>query len=397
MSANSDVITAQNAIAAAISQHVSYQYRASTAVVNSLSDEIDELAEKLAKDLLHRLDNISQTEMQNFLVGRYNTTRLQGLRDKIDEYATGLAAALSSNWTDTAIVLAGYEATYIAELLGKVISELPSIKFTDKKVYRAAMDTPLSGGAPYGGRLVDTLLHDFSEPKRQAIYAAIRAGVVAGDTNSDIVKTIRGTKALNYQDGLVYQTKMDAERLVRTARSHISNQSYSYIYDELDVEYVIDVATLDGRTSKYCASIDGRKHEADKPHHVPPYHPHCRTVQIPALDGNFVGNRPYVRALKVKGRDGERTFRSVGNMTKNQREKAGLEVGQVSGTTDYSKWFGDQDTTFKREWLGPTRYKLYSEGKYTLSRFVDPRTGHQYTIDELRMRDADTFLQIFGE
>lgn len=397
MSANSDVITAQNAIAAAISQHVSYQYRASTAVVNSLSDEIDELAEKLAKDLLHRLDNISQTEMQNFLVGRYNTTRLQGLRDQIDDYATGLATALSSNWTDTAIVLAGYEATYIAELLGKVISDLPSIKFTDKNVYRAAMDAPLSGGAPYGGRLVDTLLQDFSEPKRQAIYAAIRAGVVAGETNSDIVKTIRGTKALNYQDGLVYQAKMDAERLVRTARSHISNQAYSQVYDNFEVDEVVDFATLDGRTSKYCAIIDGRRHKVGSRHPMPPYHIHCRTVQIPAFDDDAIGTRPFVRALKVRGRDGERSFRSIGNMTENQRDKAGLEIGRVNAKTDYGKWFANQDAEFKREWLGPTRYKLYTQGKYQLERFVDPLTGRQYSIDELRMRDADTFRQIFGE
>src|SRR5690606_25402150 len=105
--------------------------------------------------------------------------------------------------------------------------------------------------------------------------------------------------------------------------------------------------------------------------------------------------RPYVRALKVRKRDGSNEFRSIGNMTKKQREAAGLEVGQVKSSTTFGKWFSNQDAEFKREWLGPARHKLYTEGKMPLDRFSDPR-GKIYTLDELRQRDAETFKAVFG-
>ncbi|WP_345868080.1 minor capsid protein [Shewanella algae] len=397
MATSGELRAAQNAIASAISQHASYQYRASSAIVNQVNSRIDELAIELAKELLHRLDGIGRAELESFLVGRYNTTRLKGIKEQIDNYGQGLSTALNSNWSNSAAALAGYEATYIYELFDRVFEDIKKPKIADNTVYKKAMDRPLSGSAPFGGRLVDTLLSEFSKPKQDAIYASIRAGVVAGNTNSEIVKAIRGTAKLNYQDGLIYQAKIDAERLIRTARNHISNQAYNQMYDEIGVDYVVFLATLDGRTSKICASLDGKSWLKSDPHPVPPLHPNCRSQLIPSLDGKVIGTRPFVRALKVRGRDGERSFRSIGNMTKKQREKAGLEIGQVDAKTNYSKWFANQDAEFKREWLGPTRYKLYTEGKYPLSKFADPLTGRQYSIDELRMRDAQTFRQIFGD
>ena len=109
-----------------------------------------------------------------------------------------------------------------------------------------------------------------------------------------------------------------------------------------------------------------------------------------------MGQRPYVRALKVKGRDDQAKFRSIGNMTKKQREAAGLEVGQVSAGTTYADWFASQSARYQREWLGDRRYRLYKEGGYSLDRFTDPRQ-REYTLDELRARDRETFAEVFGE
>lgn len=166
---------------------------------------------------------------------------------------------------------------------------------------------------------------------------------------------------------------------------------------EIPVDDSFQASGIVLHNSKHCASIDGRRHKVGTNHPRPPYHPNCRTVQAPALDGELIGTRPYVRALKVRGRDGESSFRSIGNMTKRQRERAGLSVGQVQASTNYSGWFGNQDAEFQQQWLGKTRYKLYTEGKYSLDRFVDPLSGKQYTLDELRMRDNETFRQIFGD
>ena len=190
--------------------------------------------------------------------------------------------------------------------------------------------------------------------------------------------------------------KRDVERLVRTARNHVSNVAYEDMYRELGVQTVVWVATLEGRTCTACASMDGRVFKVGESHRTPPVHPNCRCILAPSLDDGMVGNRPYVRALKVKKRDGSNEFRSIGNMTKNQRKEAGLKVGQVKGSTTFSSWFANQDAAFQREWLGASRYKLYKEGGMTLDRFVDP-TGRQYTLEDLRRRDAETFKAVFGD
>ncbi|PRW82924.1 phage head morphogenesis protein, partial [Pseudomonas fragi] len=74
------------------------------------------------------------------------------------------------------------------------------------------------------------------------------------------------TKELKYKDGLIEVTRRDVETIVRTARNHISNVAYNETYKALDVQEVMDCATLDGRTSKYCASVDGRKHRVGTSH-----------------------------------------------------------------------------------------------------------------------------------
>lgn len=397
MATNEHLRAAQNAIAQALSQHASYQTRASSAVVNSIAKQIHELSGVLAIELLPLLEDLTPIEARWFLAGHYKTTRLKKLRDAIQAFGDGAGLALMREWEATAPKLAEYEAGYAAAMLGQAVEGLPKLDINADSVYRKAMQTPMSGGAPYGGKLVQELLDRFPRDQADRVMAAVKSGIVSGQTNHDIVKAIRGTKALNYQDGIAQVARGSAEKFVRTARNHISNQAMADTYEKLGVKYVVWVSALDGRTSKICSVRDGMRWKIDEPHPVPPAHPNCRSALAPSMDGELIGSRPYVRALKVKKRDGSDRFRSIGDMTPKQREDAGLKVGQVQATTNYGKWFANQDAAFQSEWLGTKRYQLYKKGGYTLDRFVEPRTGRQYTLNELRARDEETFRQIFGE
>lgn len=397
MATQNELRAAQNAIAQALAQHASYQYRASSAVVNAVSKEIQALAGTLVIDLLPLLEGITPAEARWFLAGQYKTTRLKRLRDAIFAFGDGAGFALKREWDETAPKLAAYEAGYAATMLSQAVDGLPKIDVAGEAIYRKAMQTPMSGGAPYGGKLVQDLLGRFPRDQADRVMAAVKSGVVSGQTSNDIVRAIRGTKALNYQDGIAQIARGSAEMFVRTARNHISNQAMADTYEKLGVNYVVWVSTLDGRTSKICSVRDGMRWKIDEAHPVPPAHPNCRSALAPSMDGELIGSRPYVRALKVKKRDGSDRFRAIGDMTPKQREEAGLKVGQVQARTNYGKWFANQDAAYQQEWLGPKRYKLYKEGGYALDRFVDPRTGRQYNLNELRMRDEETFRQIFGE
>lgn len=396
MATQNELRAAQNAIAQALAQHASYQHRASSAVVNVVSKEIQALAGALAVELLPLLEDLTPIEARWFLAGQYKTTRLKRLRDAVLAFGEGSGFALKREWDETSPKLAAYEAGYAATMLSQAVDGLPKVDVSGEAVYRKAMRTPLSGGAPYGGKLVQELLDRFPHDQADRVMAAVRSGVVSGQTNHDIVKAIRGTKAMNYQDGVAQIARGSAEMFVRTARNHVSNQAMADTYERLGVTHVVWVSTLDGRTSKICSVRDGMRWRIDEPHPTPPAHPNCRSALAPSMDGDLIGMRPYVRSLKVKKRDGSDRFRSIGDMTTKQREAAGLKVGQVQASTDYGMWFGNQDAAFQTEWLGKSRYELYTKGQYTLDRFVDPRTGRQYNLDELRRRDAETFRQIFG-
>jgi len=391
MARRDDLKAAQRAIVAALSQHAAYNYRASTAVVNRINEEIDRLARQLTGQLADRLESLTDAEMQAFLAGRYTTGRLKSMKAEIDGWGKALDETIRSEWEKSALALAGYEAAYAADVMRQALDDLPKHQPNAEKVLRKATQTPIQG------HLVAEMVAGLGPAQRDRVYAAIRQGIAAGETNSQIIRMLRGTQALQYQDGLMQAAKRDVERLVRTARNHISNLAYEDTYEALGVTQVVWVATLEGRTCAACASMDGKVFELGKAHKAPPVHPNCRCVLAPALDSDIVGNRPYVRALKVKKRDGSNEFRSIGDMTKRQREEAGLKVGQVKSSTTFKSWFDNQDAAFQAEWLGPTRYKLYKEGGLALDRFVDVQKGKQYSLEELRRRDAGTFKAVFGE
>lgn len=135
--------------------------------------------------------------------------------------------------------------------------------------------------------------------------------------------------------------------------------------------------------SKLCASRDGQRYKVGSNHPTPPAHPNCRSVLSPSFDDDIMGQRPYVRA-----------FKPISQIPKDQRPDD--MVGQVSAKTNYAQWFGRQPASFQKEWLGPARYDLYKKGGYKLDRFVDPQ-GKQYTLAELREKDAQTFRELFGD
>lgn len=367
---------AQQLLVEAAARHTTHLYRVGSAQYNQIRKIIDGLAGELAAELLERLESLTPAEMEAFTAGRYTTSRLKGLRSTINDWAQHLGREVGSTLASGLREVADNEASFAHRLLNSVLAVPVAASVSGTAAFRAAM------GRPIMGQLVAEQLADIETRTRKHIYARIRQGISAGETNFQIVRGLRGTKALQYQDGIFQATRVEAERLVRTATNHVSNVAYDETWTAMGVTEVVDVATLDGRTSKYCASIDGRRHQAGTNHPRPPYHYNCRTVQVPSLDADIMGDRPYIRALKP-----------LGQVPKSQRTDD--MVGKVSARTTYAEWFARQPASYQREWLGSTRYQLYKKGGYKLERFVDP-LGKQYSVRELRLRDAETFKEIFG-
>ena len=358
----------QQAIIDALNQHNSYLQRLSSSSIHEILNHFDDLSLEMLKQLRDLLDDLNEAEKTTLTSGKYTTASLKEIQGVMTNWQQSISTILPEILDISMIALASYESAYIYKLANK---KAPVI--SGKTLLNKAKKTPYAGG-----QLLDYIFPTVAESVRKKAEYVIRDGVSNGQTNQEIIQRIKGTKARNYADGLLNQTRNVIDAEVRTARAHISNNTYVETWRTLGFEFTKDIATLDGRTTLICASRDGRVQKLDANHQRPPYHFRCRTVQVGCdKDGKLDGTRPFVA-----------DNRPVKGIPKDQRDG---KIGQVDANTTYKEWFGRQDDSFQKEWLGPTRFKFYKEGKYSIDKFVDPISGRNFTLKELKEKDFKSF------
>lgn len=362
----------QQAILDALTQHNSYLQRLSSASVNDLLKKFDGYSLEMLSKLRNLLDDLTEAEKTILMSGRYTTTTLKEIKSIMTSWQQSIAINLSQFLDISMVALAAHEAAYIYRLAYK---DAPAI--SGESLLKKAKKSPYAGG-----QLINHIFPGMAEGVRKKVEYAIRDGIASGQTNQQIVQRIKGTKKQNYTDGLLNQMRSSIDAEVRTARAHVSSVAYLDTWQALGFGYTKDVATLDGRTSTGCAMKDGRIQKIGEGHQKPPYHRRCRTTQIGCnADGKADGLRPFVADK-----------RSVKDIPKDQRDG---KIGQVDANSKYKDWFSQQDESFQREWLGPSKYKLYKEGGYPLDKFVDPLSGQPFTLKQLKAVDEKTFKE-FG-
>lgn len=370
----------------ALLRHGANSHRASSAVVNEITEYLSSAGADLTRELQDRLDSLTPAEAAAFAAGKITTSRLRGIDNLLKDFVATFARTLDSVFMPAAKDLVEHETNYTADVLAKagIEGDAPQVS----GVWSAALATPVVGFT------VKEMLDEIPRTLDKRVRSAVRQGLADGQSASNIATAIRGTAQIKRKDGVLQGTRNSVDRDIRTARSHLAGQASEQTYQALGVRVVIHTGTLDGKLCKVCAVADGQEFRLDEPHPSATRHPHCRCFYRPKVPAGDQGERPYVRAEKVTGRDGKTSFRSIGKMTKRQREKAGLGVGQVKASVKFPEWLKTQDDDFARDWLGPKRFKLWKEGGYKLDRFVDPR-GAELTIDQLRQKDRETFDRLF--
>lgn len=224
----------------------------------------------------------------------------------------------------------------------------------------------------------------------------IRLGVAAGETNDQIVRRVRGRRAgtrtviVNgakkrvsvFSGGVINATTREAEALVRTAVQAISNNAILETYKANSdvIRGVQALVTLDGRTTLLCISrsqsgwfLDGspfpespRQEPFPGP---PPWHFNCRTVLSPVTKS--------WEDLMIEA--GVKVVKEIKDVTPQFR--ASMD-GLVAHEHGYESWLKTKPVGFQKEVLGPARWKLWREGKLTLSQLTD-FTGRALTLEEL--------------
>ncbi|QHF28571.1 hypothetical protein [Pseudomonas sp. R32] len=225
---------------------------------------------------------------------------------------------------------------------------------------------------PFQGRLLREWMAGIEATRAAAVRDAVRAGVVEGRTTADIVRTVMGTRAQNYADGILQKSRREVEAVVRSAISHTAETASDAAYEANSdiISHVEWLSTLDTRTSTDCRIRDRL------PYTLGTYKPIGH--KIPWLAGpgriHFCCRSTKLPILKSASRLG----------FSDSATRASMD-GQVPQSTTYADWLRRQPAVRQDEILGPARARLMREGELKLEAFYNDK-GKFLTLDELHQR-----------
>lgn len=294
-------------------------------------------------------------------------TVLLGLRKKADKVLAQHMAAQVKLLRE----LATYAGQYSSDTIRLVLPPgAPPMAAPLKaaEVWAAVVASPVQAT----GELLEPFLATWGKKAISRIEGAIRTGYAQGKTAEQIIRTIRGTKAANYMDGLLGGiTKREAGAVVRTALQAVSSASAQAVYAsnaDLGDSYQW-ISTLDNVTSIQCRSLDHRIFKVGKGP-VPPIHINCRSITI------FV----------IKG---------VALLDNVQRASKGAKGGaQVAGRLTYYEWLKTQPLWFQEDTLGKTRAQLFRDGGLSADEFARLQLDKNFaplTLEQMRKRNPAAF------
>lgn len=311
------------------------------------------LLEQQIDALLVRLQGTSLSQLTR---GQVNA-ELRLLRDAQQQALAGALDKLDKRLRLLAEYEAGFEAATLRELAERAGVTLSVAVPTGAAAYALANATPLSAT----GDLLGPWLRDMTTDEVDLINKAVLRAYSEGWTNDQLVTILKGTKALNYTDGLLTRMGKHNATIVRTAIQHVASTAREQVWrDNPDlVEEYRWVSTLDSRTSQQCRSLDGSTFEVGKGPR-PPIHPNCRSTTIPVIEGLLEAGLTRASA-----------------------------AGQVPATMTYYEWLSQQSAEFQQEVLGPGRFKVFREPGMTADKFARLNLNSAFeplTLEELMKR-----------
>ena len=306
---------------------------------------------------------------------KYLNAVLSSVRALNSEVYANAGQALIESVDDLAVYEAGYQqALFTSALPNQVLVVVPLAKMDLAQVRQIAM------ARPFQGKLLGEWLSGLEEGRATRIRDTIRNGMVSGQTTDQIVRSIMGSKAQGYADGIIDRSRRDIEAVVRTAISHTAQGSRDAFYAANSdlMAGVTWLSTLDFRTSSPCRIRDGLKYSN---YHQPVGH------KIPWLagPGRLHWQCRSTSCAIIKG------WEDLGLSPDEIEEgtRASL-TGQVPESVSYGDWLKDQKAPRQDEVLGSTRGKLLREGGLPLDKFYNDK-GTMLSLDELRARDSAAF------
>lgn len=335
--------------------------------------------------MLERLKAGNAKQLEVFLKQAADAIRAQLAKGELTEYSQGrleaqlaaVRADLSKAYGDAAkqidLDLRDY-ADYAggAEVRAMESIVRPGIELaapTAAQIYTAAYAKPLGSGK-YAAML-KPFINEWAAGSVDKAENVLRLGYFQGKTNAQITAELVGTKARQYQDGIIGASYRNGQAVVRTSMQHMAGQAReAFIQANGDIIAKVEwVSTLDDRTTIQCQALDGQEFPLDSGPR-PPIHINCRSTIVPVLANK------YLRDTLSQG-----------------RTRASAD-GPVSAGQTYYDWLKGQPAAFQDEAMGKTRAELFRNGGLTSQRFAELQLGKNFeplTLDEMRRLEPVAF------
>ena len=355
-------LSANEFLADRIVRHQLYLTRLQTQEARQLAKLLEEAIPDVVTRIERRLKHI---ETRGGDLGAGSRKRLSvllaGLDDMLEELYEQGRVQLRGNMID----IAQQEVEFQHRLLQQATPVRIDLSLPSKSLL-----TAVATERPFAGLPLRRWFEGLAAAQRTNLEKAIRLGMAESDTVDQIVQRIRGTQALRYRDGALALGYRQAEAVARTAVNHIGTFARESLYQaNRDVVKGIQiVATLDTRTTPICRRRDGEVYAVGEGPR-PPFHPGCRTTTAPVLKS--------WRELGIRLAEAPAGTRASMN-------------GQVAARLTYGDWLRRQSRQVQEEALGPSRARVFRNGRMSIKQFTD-RRGRAFTLDELRRREADVF------
>ncbi len=240
---------------------------------------------------------------------------------------------------------------------------------------------------------------DLSQKEYLRFKTRIQQGFADGLSVGEIIKNVKGTKALNYRDGIFKGSKRNLETLVRTGYNFVQQESNRAIFNYLGATHIRYSAILDARTTFICGQRDGNIYTIiEAP--IIPAHFNCRSTYISVFDLDLIAQASGVRNpqdrrktifhFKTEARK-KYGLSAFDKLSKSQQariiqaertEWARVNIGSPVTKIKYRDWFEQRTDAWKVARLGKKRFDLYQTGGLKYLDLIN-RQGKLFTIQEL--------------
>lgn len=312
---------------------------ATTGILNALREDVGQATKKVLNETLAKLTEANTKVMEQA------TERLSERFGKLADYAV--------------------------ELESKALSVVgPSLRLALPKkgiAYARALAQPISAT----GELLEPFVANWSRSEIGRLNNAVRKAWGEGQTNQQLIQSIRGTKKNGFKDGILQTTRRNADAVARTAIQHVATSAREALWEENSdvVVGIVWLSTLDGATTQVCRSLDQQEFKMSEGPR-PPIHIRCRSTIKAKLDPEL--------GLDFLQEGGTRSSKD----------------GYVDAKLSYYEWLKTQPASFQVEALGKTRAKLFQDGGMTADEFAKLNLGRNFqplTLEEMRNKAPSIF------